>query len=505
MNIETKVGCFVLFSISVFLYLSLNIKAFRFDRNQYAEYKTYFDDTGGLTAKSPVRIAGVEVGWVETIKLLPDGKAELFFRVEQRHRLAKNAYAMIHQDGLIGTKSIEIDPGDPSTGILLSGGTLAMPGKTPTSVGELLEQFRGIAMGIQDITSSLKSTIASRQGEKNINEALAAIALASNRMADATRVVHETLANNEKNINAILTDITKTASEIKEATPKVATTITDTGSKISEAADQATGVFEKVNAGRGTVGKLINEDDAYYDLKHSLRGIKNYLQKTQSLIVNVDMHSEMLVRTANNKGYAELRLRPHSDYFYLIQLVADEFGSITREVTDIVRRDDQGSILRARDLQLQPEDKIRNSDQIETTTRRKNSVLFSLQFGKRFNRVTVRLGLFENTFGAAVDYYVPLKTNFVHWITTLEAFDFSGVNRLNDGRPHIKWINKVFFARNFYTTFGLDDICSKHNANPFLGGGFRFGDDDLKYYLSSLPLAAMMGSSSAPSTSYSIS
>ena len=77
-------------------------------------------------------------------------------RVNRKNKLAKNAFATIHQDGLIGTKSVEIDPGDPSTGLLLHGSTLSMPGRTPASVGELLEQFRTIASTVQDITTSLK-------------------------------------------------------------------------------------------------------------------------------------------------------------------------------------------------------------------------------------------------------------------------------------------------------------------------------------------------------------
>ena len=182
MNTETRVGIFILVAISVFLYLSLNIRAFRFDKNQYYTYKAYFDDTGGLTTKSAVKIAGVDVGWVDTINLLDNGKAEVVMRVSRDNKLAKNAFAMIHQDGLIGAKTLEIDPGSPATGYILPGGTLAMPGKTPASVGELLDQFRDIAATIQDITSSLKSVFASQQGEDNLKTALNSIARASERM-----------------------------------------------------------------------------------------------------------------------------------------------------------------------------------------------------------------------------------------------------------------------------------------------------------------------------------
>jgi ABC-type transporter Mla subunit MlaD len=47
-KLETSVGLFILVAIGLFLYLSINIRAIRFDKDQYNTYKAYFDDTSGL-------------------------------------------------------------------------------------------------------------------------------------------------------------------------------------------------------------------------------------------------------------------------------------------------------------------------------------------------------------------------------------------------------------------------------------------------------------------------
>ncbi len=508
MRVETQVGIFILSALGVFLYLSINIKAFRFDKNQFCEYKTYFDDTGGIAVKSPIKIAGVDVGWVEEVKLLNGGKAEVMLRINRKNKLAKNAFAMIHQDGLIGTKTVEIDPGDPSTGILLSGSTLSMPGRTPTSVGELLEQFRTIATTVQDITSSLKNVVATRQGEDNIRHTLISVAKASDRLADFSLIMQRAMERNEGRINSLIDDVAKSAHDLKAGIPSVthdvhqaSETVTTEGKKVGSAFVQiedasvqvrdsfkeAGQVMEKINTGKGVVGKLINEDETYSDLKKTIRGMKDYVNKTQSLMLNIDMHSESMLRTGYSKGYFDLKLRTNSDCFYQVQMVSDEFGSLRRQVEQTVRRDDLGNILNPRILNLEDKKKVEFADQIERTIRTKNDVLFGLQFGKRFDRVALRVGLFDSTFGVGCDYYVPLKTDKVHWITSLEAFDFTGVNRIDDTRPHIKWMNKLFFMRNMYTSFGVDDMYSRHQASMFWGGGLRFGDDDLKYFASFLP------------------
>ena len=493
MNQETRVGLFILVAVGIFLYLSINIRAIRFDKDQYNTYKAYFDDTSGLNVKAPVKIAGVDVGWVEEIKLLSDGKAELIMRILKTIRLSKNAFAMIHQDGLIGIKNLEIDPGDSSTGFLVPGSVLAMPGKAPTSVGELLDQFRDIASSIQDITTSFKNTFASRRGEENMRNALQSVTSASERIADFALVLQRTMAKNEDNINTMISDFKQSMSSLKTAVPavqedfhNVATSFNDAAVQGRETFREAGQVAEKINTGKGTIGKLINEDETYTDLKKTIKGFKEYVSKSTGLMVTVDMHSESMLRHTNSKGYFELRLRPGSDYFYNIQLVGDEQGSFVRKTDYIVRKDDKGNILKASEMNVSERDKIRFADTVERTVQTKNDLLWGLQFGKRFDRLAFRLGIFESSFGAACDFYVPLETDKIHWITTLEAFDFRGTKRLDDTRPHLKWINKLFFLKNIYTTFGIDDFYSKKGANPFWGGGLRFNDDDLKYFFGTL-------------------
>jgi len=536
---ETRVGIFILVAIGVFIYLSINIKAFRLDQAQYYSYKTYFDDTGGLDLKSPARIAGVDVGWVESIILMDGGKAEVNMRVHRRNKLAKNAYATISQEGLIGTKVLEIDPGDPSTGILPPGSTLAMPGKSPASVSDLLDQFRDIASSVYEIATSLKNVIATPKGEADMKMALNGIAKASTKMADFSEILDRTLRRNEENINATLLDMRRVMAHLDTAVPSIRSDFNrvtlafadDTLPKLSKTSERAGTAFEsiddaaiqtretfkeaeqvveKINTGKGVVGKLINEDETYGDLKKTIKGFKDYVTKSQSLAITVDMHSEKLFRSGDSKGYFDLRIRPNTDCFYVFQLVMDEYGSIKRDVLMHERYDKDGNRVVASDLlkdalagkcdgtSSERINKTRaeialleNPETERVTARRENDLLFGFQFGKRFDRLALRIGLFENSFGVGCDYYVPLPTDKLHWITTLEAFDFKGTKRINDSRPHLKWMNRLFFMKHVYTTFGIDDMVSNERVTPFWGGGIRFNDDDLKYVFSLFPLGSM--------------
>ena len=521
MKTETRVGIFVTIAIGIFFYLSLNIGAIRLDQRQYYHYKTYFDDTGGLDEKAPVKIAGVEVGWVETINLLEGGKAEVNMRIHKRNKLARNAYATVQQEGLIGTKHIDIEPGDITTGALPPGSILAMPGRPPTSVGDLLEQFKEIATGVQSVVESFKNTFGTRKGEENLKIALNSVAVASQRIANFSQVLERTLVKNEHNIDMMLQDFQKTAHNLQKAVPSiqknfdnVSVALTDdtlpyfaqasqnasdtfasfnkAAPHIEETFKEASDVAGKINEGKGVLGKLINEDEMYGDLKKTVRGFKDMVAKAETIDILLDMHSESLFKTRTSKGYFEAKLRPYSDYFYTIQLVSDEHGRIMKKEKFYKRYDAHNNLLSTDDLTTQWQI-MDQPDRKEVITRTKNDFLFGFQFGKRFNRIALRLGLFESTLGVGCDYYVPLNTDYVHWITTIEAFDFNGANRVESKRPHVKWLNRVFFMKNMYTTFGVDDICSKDKATPFFGAGLRFGDEDIKYLLSYLPTQGLTG------------
>jgi phospholipid/cholesterol/gamma-HCH transport system substrate-binding protein len=515
---ETRVGIFVIIAIGIFFYLSVNIGAIRLDERQYYLYKTYFDDTGGLDKKAPVKIAGVEIGWVDSINLLPGGKAEVNMKIHKKYKLSRNAYATVQQEGLIGTKHIDIEPGDPTTGTLPPGSVLAMPGRAPTSVGDLIEQFKDIATGVEDVVRSFKNTFGTRKGEDNLKLALNSVALASERIANFSQVLERTLEKNESNLDSMIKDFKATAHHMKDAVPSIKDDfrgitlaftdqtlphIADAGKHAStafknvsssakyvrETFKDAEEVVEKINQGKGVLGKLINEDETYYDLKKTVRGFKAMVTKAETIDILLDMHTESLFKTDNSKGYFEAKLRPYSDYFYNIQIVSDEHGSVKKTERFYKRFDAHGNFLSSDNLtQYQ---KMEVPDRKEKITQIKNDILFGFQFGKRFNRVALRVGMFESTFGIGCDYYVPLNTNWFHWITTIEAFDFNGANRIDSTRPHLKWLNKVFFMRNVYSTFGVDDVCSKNNASPFFGAGIRFGDEDIKYLLSYLPTGGL--------------
>ncbi len=556
-KIETRVGLFVLIALVVFGYMGFKIGAFRFDREQYTKYVLYFHDISGLSRKASVKIAGVKVGWVEEITLLPgsdsltEARAEANVMVSAVYPLYQNACAVVRQDGLLGPKYIDLVPGDSLLQILQEGDALQKSSIDPVDLDDLFREVKVITGNVREVTESLRDALAGPQGADQIKSFIANLESAADKMAIVTTIVERSISRNEDNIDAFLEigtsvralsdrlenhvfpsfqdSIEKISTVFDRDFGRIASRVETTTETLQEAAAQArdglrnvSSVAEKIDEGKGLLGKLVNEDETYRDLKVAVSGFKNYVSKLDRLQITFDTHFESMHRPAENyryedsKGYFDIRIHPNEEHFYVVQIASSEKGFAYRRDKEYVYTNDAEDNLDFIDptKQYNPpsaidsrpqllsdnfyENTLVSEEKLKPVYRQqklwfdRNGIRLGLQFGKIFGDLALRVGLIDGFAGLGADYEFRFKTDRFRWVTTFEGFDFRGFNRRGptkfhqDKRPHLKWLNRMFLMRNVYFTFGADDFVSKQNANAFVGVGMRFGDDDVKYVLGSL-------------------
>ncbi len=501
---ETKVGIFVILAVVVFIFMTLGIGALRLGSSGYNPYTVSFDDVSGLSKKADVKIAGVKVGWVESIELTSTGKAQADILVNKKYALYDNAYAVVRQEGLIGTKYLEIIPGDPMLPQLASGNQLARPGREAVSVDELLFKFKNIANHVEQVTDSIKDAFTGQERSEQLKSMVENLSNASAKIERLASSLDNTISNKEEVLKQIVDNIADFTRTLKDDLPSIkqsTDSITKAAEEAREGFNSITSVTQKIDEGRGLLGKLINEDDMYRDIKSAIAGVKNYISKFESFSVVLDAHSENMHRPVDQfkfndaKGYFNVKIHTSNNFFYLGQIVSSEKGFVTREWNYTLYCDS-----RMKDYEYIPFDEIPTdpNDSIAALNRRLNAPLkinqhrnqfaYGFQVGKIFNNLAFRIGMMEGSFGAGADYFIPFPNEKLSWITTLEIFDMHGTQRLfiqEERRPHLKWINRVFLFNNLYMTFGLDDFVAQ-NATTFWGFGIRFADDDIKYLLSKM-------------------
>ena len=125
-SINFIVGLFVIFA-----FVCLGLVALRasmvepmFSGSGYV-LKARFDDVSGLNVHAPVRIAGVKIGVVESIELLPKTyQAKIVMMIDEKFKnLPTDTSVSVATEGLLGMKYLEITPGFEDT-FLKSGGEI---------------------------------------------------------------------------------------------------------------------------------------------------------------------------------------------------------------------------------------------------------------------------------------------------------------------------------------------------------------------------------------------
>ena len=506
---ETAVGLFVALALGIFFYMTFHIGVFRLDWRDYNPYVVYFSEISGLQKKADVKIAGVKVGWVESIQLLQSEEMQVkaHIMVNRQYRLYRNATAVVRQEGVLGGKYLEVCPGDPMLAELGSGESFTRPGRPPVNLDELFQKFKNIATNVEDITTSLKDVVGSGAKE-DLRTMVNNFSDAAANMSNLSERLDQTIAKNEENFSNLLDDMRGLARKLNDGWPSVQQSIEEVTAQVKDSVRSFGDVADKINSGQGLIGKLVTEDETYHDIKTAVAGVKNYFAKVDRLGIVFDSHSETMWGVAETfkdhldhhvdkrdaKGYFGVRVHPNEDRFYVVQACASRKGSVERYIEHYRFSKEVGQIDHMCTGVTPPivdvsgtATSIRILDpqcREITIQNRAGHLKFNLQMAKTFKDLALRFGLFENSAGVGLDYDMSFRNGRYRWVTTFECFDFFGDNRIADARPHLKWLNRVFMFHNFYLTFGADDFISRHNANAFAGFGVRFADDDVKYIVS---------------------
>ena len=157
-SFEVKVGMFILIAVIILLGMIFSIGEIYFIRPGY-HIKVLFNFANGIALNSPVRLAGIEVGEVDSIDIYYDSgenrtRVELSAWIKSKeYRIEEDSKAVINTLGLLGEKYLEIFPGT-SEKTLDEGSVLV--GVDPISTEnmamelmELLDSFKVIAKRLE--------------------------------------------------------------------------------------------------------------------------------------------------------------------------------------------------------------------------------------------------------------------------------------------------------------------------------------------------------------------
>ena len=99
--------------VGILIVVALVIAVFSYDKipfiNGKSDYSAYFTEAGGIKSGSDVRVSGLSVGRVSSVKL-EGTKVKVSFTVDDDVALGDRTEASIKTETVLGTKMLEITP-----------------------------------------------------------------------------------------------------------------------------------------------------------------------------------------------------------------------------------------------------------------------------------------------------------------------------------------------------------------------------------------------------------
>jgi phospholipid/cholesterol/gamma-HCH transport system substrate-binding protein len=285
---ELKTGIVLIIIIVSFIWGFNFLKGHDVFQPNSRSYNVEYTNVGGLTEASLVTINGLKVGQVDDIDFndSPEKRGHLIvrFSLENDFEFSKNSVVKIYSPNPLSGSNLAIIP-DYEGESAVSGDFLKgqIESSLFTSIGEKLDpiqaKLENVIVSADTLFQRINNVLDYKTSESikrsvegleltivDIRETLSSV----NSMIDSTSVGLKETIENTKNITNNLSKVTDTLanSNIGEIMRKAEITLTTVNS-----------LLDGMDKGKGTLGKLINDDAMYDNLTNVSKELENLLRE----------------------------------------------------------------------------------------------------------------------------------------------------------------------------------------------------------------------------------
>lgn len=480
-----KVGAFAFITLLAGILIYRFVSKSERSGNGFTVY-ALMRDASGVAKLSQIRIAGIPVGTVKSVKLVGD-KARIDLGLDDGIHVYQDATVAKVASSLLGEYYLSITPGTEGRTELKDGDRINTVIEAQTT-DDIMKQVSDIAKDVKQVSSALAASIGTPEGKDDIKATL-------KNLADVTEALNQTVRENRESIKNILTnvevmtqtgapkvqqildDVRTTTTQVKELMaqgqpdkPKTEGEIRQIIDKVNHASDNLESTLKNLDSvtgrldrGEGTLGRLSKDDHLINEVEGVADDVGEFVGGLSRIQTIVTMRTDYQFLSSTVKSYVELRIQPREDKYYLIEVVNDPRGLTHFEQVDV--------------------DTTNTNDpphyrEVRTVT--ENSLRFSLQFAQSFGPFTGRFGIKESTGGLGLD--TLLFDN--RFEIRQDLFGFGEVVL-----PRWRISLGYEFVNRAWLLGGVDDILSSSRRDYFVGLQLRFNDEDLKSILPFAPKA----------------
>ena len=295
---EVKTAILVLLGIILFIFGFNYLKG----KNLLESVNLYYTEFNynALSKSSVVTIKGNTVGKVQDIIYdFSTGKTRVAFSVSEKLKFSKNSIIRLYETGLMGGNALAIiESNDEET---------AKPGDILKSevetglISSLSKNFSGLS---NNLDSTLKTTdtllgninkIIIDESEAGLKQTIAELNATLKTYKNLSYNVNGVISENEKNIAVILENFKATSTELAKITKELnEVNLGNTLKTFNETITNVNSLLGSMNAGEGSMGKLLKDDELYKNLEGATR-------EMEELLRDIKLHPKRYFRILSKK------------------------------------------------------------------------------------------------------------------------------------------------------------------------------------------------------------
>lgn len=246
----------------------------------------------GLKQGQPVLLAGVQVGYVDKVQLIPDGTISVQLQMQSQYQVPAGSTATVQANGIFGDMLIALTPVVGQKGYMASGDTIPT-GKGSPGPAELLSKGDSIFANVRALTDETRMQFVEGGGMKDMRRTVADLTRLVAQLSDVTAEQSRQLTLTQQTVRRTLSSIDSakvdsTVKNLQAASAQLDALARD----FKQTNGQVQGVLDKVSNGTGTAARLLNDPSVY--------------ARMDTLLLRVDSLMADLKR--NPKKYINLRI-----------------------------------------------------------------------------------------------------------------------------------------------------------------------------------------------------
>lgn len=281
---EIKTAILVIASILLFIWGYSFLKG----KDLFTNYKTFYveyKNVEGLAASSSVTLNGLVIGKVNSITINQNTGALLVeLQIKTDFPISKSSKASIYEPGFIGGKQIAIIPNlnDSSTAldgqILQSEVKLGLTDKVGDQLVPLQDKLEKLLSNTDKLISGFNNVLDQKR-QQDLKLTLGELNKTVEQFHKVSRSINDLIVTNKTQINAVVTNFNKISGNFSKISDSLSTAdLGKTARNLSVTLERVNGIMTSLESGKGSMGKLLNDEAFYQNIKNATKELELLLQ-----------------------------------------------------------------------------------------------------------------------------------------------------------------------------------------------------------------------------------